>query len=139
MAAWPISPSPIPGSRVINIGTAFRGRIFLSREVPQIFQSQNNGSFNTVSSVSSGFYSAPSSASAYNIYSSGNPANTTYNSVSQARNANAANPAFGPNGANNNWFALDGNLIAIQRVGANLQLVRPLNGGIPSRKPSGTW
>lgn len=104
--------------------TAFRARIFLSREVPQIFQSQSNGSFNTVSNVSSGFYSAPSTAAAYNIYSSTNPATTTYNSVEAAR---AANPGT-------NWFALDGNLIAVQRVGANLQLVRPLNGGNPFKK-----
>ena len=104
--------------------TAFRARIFLSREVPQIFQSQSNGSFNTVSNVSSGFYSAPSTAAAYNIYSSTNPGATTYNSVEAAR---AANPGT-------NWFALDGNLIAVQRVGANLQLVRPLNGGNPFKK-----
>jgi len=114
--------------------TAFRARIFLSREVPQIFQSQSNGSFNTVSSVSDGFYSAPSTASAYNIYSGNNPAGVTYNSVGAARAANAGNPAFGVNGVNNNWFALDGNLIAIQRVGGNLQLVRPLNGGNPFKK-----
>ena len=114
--------------------TAFRARIFLSREVPQIFQSQNNGSFNTVSNVSSGFYSAPSNASAYNIYSSNNPAGLTYNSVGAARAANVSNNSFGPNGVNNNWFALDGNLIAIQRLGGNLQLVRPLNGGNPFKK-----
>ena len=112
--------------------TAFRARIFLSREVPQIFQSQNNGTFNTVSSVSSGFYSAPSTASAYNINSSANPLGTTFNSVSAARAAGAA--ATPPLGSNNNWFALDGNLIAIQRVGGNLQLVRPLNGGNPFKK-----
>lgn len=112
--------------------TAFRARIFLSREVPQIFQSQSNGSFNTVSSVSSDFYSAPSTASAYNINSSANPLGTTFNSVSAARAAGAA--ATPPLGSNNNWFALDGNLIAIQRVGGNLQLVRPLNGGNPFKK-----
>jgi len=112
--------------------TAFRARIFLSREVPQIFQSQNNGTFNTVSSVSSDFYSAPSTASAYNINSSANPLGTTFNSVSAARAAGAA--ATPPLGSNNNWFALDGNLIAIQRVGGNLQLVRPLNGGNPFKK-----
>jgi len=112
--------------------TAFRARIFLSREVPQIFQSQNNGSFNTVSSVSSGFYSAPSTSFAYNINSSANPLGRTFNSVSAARAAGAA--ASPPLGPNNNWFALDGNLIAIQRVGGNLQLVRPLNGGNPFKK-----
>ncbi len=108
--------------------TAFRARIFLSREVPQIFQSQNNGRFVTVSSVSSGFYNAPSTSLAYNTNSTGNPLGRTFNSVSAARAAGAAL------GSNNNWFALDGNQIAIQRVGGNLQWVRPLNGGDPFKK-----
>ena len=105
--------------------TAFRARIFLSREVPQIFQSQNNGSIVTVSDVSSGFYSAPSTASAYNIYSWSVPGtNTSYNSIAQAR-------SFFPS---DNWYALDGNLIAIERLGASVQFIRPLNGGNPFKK-----
>ena len=47
--------------------TAFRARVFFSREVPQIFQSQNNGTINTVSDVSNGFENQPGSAKAYNI------------------------------------------------------------------------
>ncbi|MFM7548062.1 MAG: BamA/TamA family outer membrane protein [Cyanobacteriota bacterium] len=108
--------------------TAFRARVFLSREVPQIFQSQSNGQFVTVSDVSSGFYSAPATAIANNIFSPGNLAGKTYGTVQQAQADNAGL------GANNNWFALDGNTIVLQRFGGNLQFVRPLNGGNPYKR-----
>ena len=105
--------------------TAFRARIFLSREVPQIFQSQNNGNIVTVSEVSSGFYSAPSTATAYNVYDWRVPGSTTrFNSIAQARSL----------GFYYNDYALDGNSIAIERLGASVQFVRPLNGGNPFKK-----
>ena len=107
--------------------TAFRARVFFSREVPQIFQSQNNGTINTVSDVSSGFFQAPANAVAYNsnvTTSAGGP----YPSPAAAK---AQNTALG---VNNNWFALDGNSIALQRIGANVQFVRPLNGGDPFKR-----
>ena len=107
--------------------TAFRARVFFSREVPQIFQSQNNGSITTVSDVSSGFFQAPANAVAYNsnvTTSAGGP----YPSPAAAK---AQNTALG---VNNNWFALDGNSIALQRIGANVQFVRPLNGGDPFKR-----
>ena len=107
--------------------TAFRARVFFSREVPQIFQSQNNGTINTVSDVSSGFFQAPANAVAYNsnvTTAAGGP----YPSPAAAK---AQNTALG---VNNNWFALDGNSIALQRIGANVQFVRPLNGGDPFKR-----
>ena len=107
--------------------TAFRARVFFSREVPQIFQSQNNGTINTVSDVSSGFFQAPANAVAYNsnvTTSAGGP----YPSPAAAK---AQNTTLG---VNNNWFALDGNSIALQRIGANVQFVRPLNGGDPFKR-----
>ena len=108
--------------------TAFRARVFFSREVPQIFQSQNNGTINTVSNVSNGFFQAPATAPAYNIFSSGNPLGKTFGNVQSAQ---AAGAVAGIPSQDNNWFALDGNSIALQRVGANVQFVRPLNGGDP--------
>ena len=106
--------------------TAFRARVFFSREVPQIFQSQNNGTINTVSDVSGGFFEAPSTAVAYNSESKvrGGP----YSSPSAAK---AQNESLG---VDNNWFSLDNNSIALQRVGANVQFVRPLNGGNPFKR-----
>ena len=111
--------------------TSFRARVFFSREVPQIFQSQNNGTINTVSNVSNGFFQAPATAPAYNIFSSGNPLGKTFGNVQSAQ---AAGAVAGIQSQDNNWFALDGNSIALQRVGANVQFVRPLNGGDPFKR-----
>jgi outer membrane protein insertion porin family len=107
--------------------TAFRARLFFSREVPQIFQSQNNGTINTVSDVSNDFFKAPATAAAYNSESGDSPGGP-YDSPSAAK---AQNQALGKD---NNWFALDGNSIALQRVGGNVQIVRPLNGGNPYKR-----
>jgi outer membrane protein insertion porin family len=109
--------------------TAFRARVFLSREVPQIFQSQNNGSFVTVSDVSSGFFQAPATALAYNSATTLTlPNGSSVGSYGSPAAAKAQNTALG---VNNNWFSLDGNSVALQRVGGNVQVVRPLNGGNP--------
>jgi outer membrane protein insertion porin family len=104
--------------------TAFRARVFFSREVPQIFQSQNNGTINTVSDVSNDFFKAPSNATAYNIQSKNNPTGTSFGSISKAEKAD---PSL-------NWFNLDNNSIALQRIGGNVQFVRPLNGGNPYKR-----
>ncbi|MBV2350207.1 BamA/TamA family outer membrane protein [Synechococcus sp. HK05] len=104
--------------------TAFRARVFFSREVPQIFQSQDNGTINTVSDVSNGFFKAPANATAYNINSKNNPTGTSFGSISKAEKAD---PGL-------NWFDLDNNSIAIQRIGGNVQFVRPLNGGNPFKR-----
>jgi outer membrane protein insertion porin family len=106
--------------------TAFRTKLFLSREVPQVFQSQQNGNFYTVSDVSQGFFSAPSTAIAYQ--SNSTVLTGPYASVTAAK---AANPQLGDN---NNWFQLDGNAVAIQRIGGTASLARPLNGGDPFKK-----
>ena len=63
--------------------TSMRTRVFFSREVPQSFQSQNDGFFTTI------------------------------------------NPDNGQS---------TGNQVSIQRVGASVQFVRPLNGGDPFKK-----
>lgn len=104
--------------------TAFRARVFFSREVPQIFQSQNNGTINTVSDVSNDFFKAPANATAYNIQSKNNPTGTSFGSIAKAEKAD---PSL-------NWFNLDNNSIALQRIGGNVQFVRPLNGGDPFKR-----
>ncbi len=100
--------------------TAFRARLFLSREVPQIFQSQDNGNINTVSD----FYEAPGTPVAFNINNSNNPESKTFRSVSEAESQSP----------NNSWFDYEGNSVAIQRAGGNIQFVRPLNGGNPFKR-----
>ncbi|MCT0212261.1 MULTISPECIES: BamA/TamA family outer membrane protein [unclassified Synechococcus] len=100
--------------------TAFRARLFISRDVPQIYQSQENGNINTASD----FYEAPGTSLAYNINSDNNPEGRRFDSVGEAESDSPGN----------SWFDYDGNSIAIQRVGGNIQFVRPLNGGNPFRK-----
>ncbi len=100
--------------------TAFRARVFLSRDVPQVFQSQDNGNINTVSD----FYEAPGTNVAYNINNNNNPESKTFRSVSEAESQSP----------NNSWFDYEGNSVAIQRAGGNIQFVRPLNGGNPFKR-----
>ena len=95
--------------------TAFRAKAFISRDVPQVFQSQDNGNFYTVSD----FYQAPGTNFAYNIYN--NPLNRSFGSVQQAE---SQSPGY-------SWFNYDGNSVVVQRIGGNLQFIRPLNGGNP--------
>ncbi|MCT0205308.1 BamA/TamA family outer membrane protein [Synechococcus sp. CS-602] len=100
--------------------TAFRARLFISRDVPQIYQSQDNGNINTASD----FYEAPSTSVAYNINSRSNPEGRRFDSVNEAEDESPGN----------SWFDYDGNSIAIQRVGGNIQFVRPLNSGDPFKR-----
>lgn len=97
--------------------TAFRAKAFISRDVPQVFQSQDNGNFYTVSD----FYQAPGTNLAYNIDSYNNPLNGPIGSVQQAESQSPGN----------SWFNYDGNSVVVQRIGGNLQFIRPLNGGNP--------
>ena len=85
--------------------TAFRTKVYLSRDVPQLLQSQNNGYFSTVSKVSNNLFNSSPTATAYSNSANGSP-----------------------------WFNLDGNTVAIQRTGATVSFVRPLNGGDPFKK-----
>ena len=100
--------------------TAFRARVFVSRDVPQIFQSQDGGSINTASD----FYKAPGTNVAFNINDSKNPAGRRFNSVDAAENAFP----------NTSWFDYDGNSVVLQRIGGNFQFARPLNGGDPFKR-----
>ena len=100
--------------------TAFRLKAFISRDVPQIFQSQNNGSILTASD----FYEAPGTNVAYNINSNNNPLGKVFGSVQDAVNADSSL----------SWFDYNGNSAVIQRIGGNLQFVRPLNGGNPYKR-----
>jgi len=100
--------------------TAFRIRAFISRDVPQVFQSQDNGNLYGATD----FYEAPGTSVAYNINSDNNPLNRDFNSVNEAESADD----------NLSWFDYNGNSVVIQRVGGNLQFVRPLNGGDPFKR-----
>lgn len=82
--------------------TSFRTSLFLSREVPQVFQSQNNGDIVTVTD-----YQDNNSSRAYEISTSNNPAGRKFDDVDEATELF---PEF-------SWFDYQGDSVALQRVG----------------------
>ena len=113
--------------------SSLRLKGFLSREIPQAFQSQNNGAIRTIS----GFYEPPATSVnlAQAIYLNrafGRPDNLVLNVEDIGFDSTAA-AAFGYfNGYN--FYEAEGDLVRVQRTGANLQYVRPLRGGDPYRR-----
>ena len=96
--------------------TSFRTSLFLSREVPQVFQSQNNGDIVTVTD-----YQDNNSSRAYEINTNNNPAGRKFDDVGEASDLF---PEY-------SWFDYQGDSVALQRVGGNIIFARPLNGGDP--------
>ncbi|MCP9891267.1 BamA/TamA family outer membrane protein [Cyanobium sp. Aljojuca 7D2] len=82
--------------------TSFRARFFFSREVPQLFQNENNNALNLQDFNGADF----------NVVTSG-PVDVSGGDVEVSTNFDT---------------------VAIQRIGANIQFVRPLNGGNPYKK-----
>ena len=99
--------------------TSFRTSIFLSREVPQVFQSQNEGDIVTVTD-----YQDNNSKKAFDIRNRNNPADRRFDNVAQA------SKQF----PDESWFEFEGDSVALQRVGGNIIFSRPLNGGDPFKK-----
>ena len=83
--------------------TSFRARVFFSREVPQLFQSENSFAADLQ-----------------------NTSGTDFDIVTKF----VADPEGSNEGAGRTNF----DTVAIQRIGANVQFVRPLNGGNPYKK-----
>ena len=96
--------------------TSFRTSIFLSREVPQVFQSQNDGDIVTVTD-----YEDNKSRNAFNIRNDNNPAERRFSNVSDA------SEQF----PDTSWYEFEGDSVVLQRIGGNIVFARPLNGGDP--------
>ncbi|MAH58785.1 MAG: hypothetical protein CMN91_10185 [Synechococcus sp. ARS1019] len=99
--------------------TSFRGSVFLSQQVPQVFQSEKNGNIRTVED-----YEDNGNRNAYNVRNSNNPANRKFSSVSKALDAFP----------DKSWFEYEGESIALRKVGGNFSFSRPLNGGDPFKQ-----
>ncbi|MCP4477987.1 MAG: BamA/TamA family outer membrane protein, partial [Planctomycetaceae bacterium] len=97
--------------------TSFRTSIFLSREVPQVFQSQNKGDIVTVTD-----YQDNNSSLAFDINNRVNP-----QTGSKFENVDEASKLF----PEDSWFDYQGDTVVLQRVGGNVIFARPLNGGDP--------
>ncbi|MAV09970.1 MAG: hypothetical protein CMN96_00765 [Synechococcus sp. MED850] len=96
--------------------TSFSGSLFLSQQVPQAFQSENEGNIRTVKD-----YADNGNKYAYNIRSDKNPADSKFSSVSKAEDEYSYK----------SWFDFEGDSIALRKTGGNIFFVRPLNGGDP--------
>ncbi len=109
--------------------TSFRSSLFLSREVPQEFRSQDGGSIRGVTDR----YEAPNSSIIYDINQSQNLDLNNNNTLiktgpfSNLSSAQLAAPQF-------SWFDYEGDSIVLERTGGGLSFARPLNGGQPLKK-----
>ncbi len=98
--------------------TSFRTSLFLSREVPQAFQSQDSGTIRGISDYHEG-----TSVRAYDINSDAH-VKGKFDSVAAAKDSDSST----------SWFDYEGDAVALQRTGARFVFSRPLNRGNPYRK-----
>ncbi|MFL2671992.1 MAG: BamA/TamA family outer membrane protein [Prochlorococcaceae cyanobacterium] len=121
--------------------SGLRMKAFLSREIPQVFQSTEDGSIRTLK----GFYQPPATnlldAQAVNR-AFGNPSDYVWNvddlGVGNIKRAKQV-PIAVVNGklltgADFNLYNPEGDLVRVQRVGGNVQYIRPFRGGDPYKK-----
>ncbi len=103
--------------------TSFRTSLFLSQQVPQVFQSEDNGNIRTVEGyINNGSNSAYETGRAYSFTGNGgtdkapddvNLANTTYSNPQRS------------------WFDYEGDTVVLRKTGGSFSFSRPLNGGDP--------
>ncbi len=101
--------------------TSLRTSLFLSREVPQEFRSQEGASIRGVKDI----YKASNTSTSYDI-------NTAHESISLG-------PFSSINDAKStasqySWFDYEGDSIVLERTGGGFSFARPLNGGKPLKK-----
>ncbi len=109
--------------------TSFRTSLYLSREVPQEFRSQEGGSIRGVTDR----YEAANSLISYDVNQSQNldlNNNKTLVETGPFTNLYSAQlsaPQF-------SWFDYEGDSIVLERTGGGFSFARPLNGGQPLKK-----
>ncbi|WP_332299672.1 MULTISPECIES: BamA/TamA family outer membrane protein [Prochlorococcus] len=104
--------------------TSFRTSVFISREVPQEFRSDEGGKFEGVTDYSQASGSA-GSATVYDIGTAhGGGVGGPFASISAAEASNA----------NLSWFDYAGDSIILQKTGGGFSFTRPFNGGDPFKK-----
>ncbi len=101
--------------------TSFRTSLYLSREIPQEFRSQDGGSIRGVSDR----YEADNNLLSYNINTSHASINLgPFSSIDEAKS----------NASQYSWFDYEGDSIVLERTGGGFSISRPLNGGQPLKK-----
>ena len=101
--------------------TSFRTSLFLSQEVPQVFQSEDNGNIRTVEGyINNGSNSAYETGRAYADINGGNAV------LDDVNLANVADPSV-------SWFDYEGDTVVLRKTGGSFSFARPLNGGDPHK------
>ncbi len=109
--------------------TSLRTSLYLSREVPQEFRSQDGGSIRGVTDR----YEAPNSLISYDTNQSQkldvNDDNTLIETgpFTNLSSAQLSAPQF-------SWFDYEGDSIVLEKTGGGFSFARPLNGGQPLKK-----
>ncbi|BEV36695.1 BamA/TamA family outer membrane protein [Synechococcus sp. M16CYN] len=98
--------------------TGFRGSLFLSQQVPQVFQSEDNGNIRTLKGYANG--------RSHNIYKR----NPKYDFRDFKKFPDIINETKYEH-SNVSWFNYEGDSVALRKTGGNFALTRPLNGGNP--------
>ncbi|MEB3175971.1 MAG: BamA/TamA family outer membrane protein [Synechococcus sp.] len=121
--------------------SGLRFKAFLSREIPQTFQSVNNGSIRTLydfyqpSARSESESAAVNRALGYPSRYVVNVDDIGANNIRQAKNAEIAYVNGKVlKGSDFYLYNPEGDLVRVQRVGGNAQYIRPLRGGDPYKK-----
>ncbi len=99
--------------------TSFRTSLFLSQEVPQVYQSEDNGNIRTVE----GYVINKTSDFSYETGRSYTGV-TTGNAPDDVNLAAAEYP-------NVSWFDYEGDTVVLRKTGGSFSFARPLNGGDP--------
>ena len=98
--------------------TSFRTSVFLSQQVPQVFQSEDNGNIRTAKDYAdNGSNKAYETGRSYG-FTDGDKA------PGEVNKADSEYP-------NRSWFDYEGDTVVLRKVGGNFSFSRPLNGGDP--------
>ena len=98
--------------------TSFRTSVFLSQQVPQVFQSDDNGNIRTIEDyVDNGSEFAYRTGRKYG-FTDGKDA---------PDDINKADDKY----PDRSWFDFEGDTVVLRKVGGNFSFARPLNGGDP--------
>ncbi len=97
--------------------TSFRTSVFLSQQVPQVFQSEDNGNIRTVKD-----YVDNDTKKAYRT-----GRNYGFTDGDAPGNINKAEDEY----PNRSWFDYEGDTVVLRKTGGSFSFARPLNGGDP--------
>ena len=98
--------------------TSFRGSLFLSQQVPQVFQSEDSGNIRTIDG-----YEDNGNKYAYDV-------GRKYKFSDDEKVPGSVNKAE-KEYPNRSWFDYEGDSFALRKTGGSFAFTRPLNGGDP--------